>query len=174
MGPNLARKINIIAIILWIVLFFNLVPIKLITTYPLILVGFSYTILILVINIKLIGNYGNQSSSDFKNNNSLELVQFINNKAVQVSTTTFALALASKEIFKLNFYKDLLLFMIYTLIFGVGLIMPIYFISNHKTGVKVSKYNEFLSRLRSVSLSYSVGFMICSFMLVLNRIYSQN
>ena len=60
--------------------------------------------------------------------------------------------------------------MIYTLIFGVGLIVPIYFISN-QTKFDLSKYNEKINRIRNVALSYSIGFMMAGFMVAINRIY---
>ena len=67
-------------------------------------------------------------------------------------------------------FQNLLIFMIYTLIFGVGIIVPIYFISN-KTKVDLSAYNEKINRIRNVSLSYSIGFMMAGFMIAINRIY---
>ena len=90
---------------------------------------------------------------------------------MQISTAVFAIAVSTKSFFKSIFYKELLLFILYTLIFGVGLIIPIYFISNFKDSSKVLESNMLLMRMRNVSLSYSVGFMVCWFMLTLNRLY---
>lgn len=162
--------INIIGIIIWIPLFFILIPTRIIIKYPLTLIGYIYTIFILYINYKLKGNVTNENSKSDFNEDVLKIVNLINTKAVQVSTAIFALALATKDMFRINFYKDLLIFMIYTLIFGVGIIVPIYFVSN-QTKYDLSKYNENINRIRNVSLSYSIGFMMAGFMIAINRIY---
>lgn len=162
--------INTIGIIIWIPLFFVLIPTRIIKKYPLTLIGYIYTILILHINNKLIGSVNEtHNKSDF-DQDTISIVNMVNTKAVQVSTAIFALALATKDMFRINFYKDLLIFMIYTLIFGVGIIVPIYFISN-QTKYDLSRYNEIITRIRNVSLSYSIGFMMAGFMIAINRIY---
>ena len=164
------RDINIIGIAIWVPLFFILIPLRIIYKYPLTIIGYLYTIGILYINYKLTGKKSSEKlDSDF-NDDTLKIVNMVNTKAVQVSTAIFALALATKDMFRINFYKDLLIFMIYTLIFGVGIIVPIYFISN-KTKVDLSAYNEKINRIRNVSLSYSIGFMMAGFMIAINRIY---
>ena len=76
----------------------------------------------------------------------------------------------TKDMFKSTIYRHLLSFMMYTLIFGVGIISPIYFISDVSKD-KLTKYNEILLRLRNISLSYAIGFMICTYMLIINRLY---
>ena len=78
----------------------------------------------------------------------------------------------SKEVFKKDFHKEIIIFMIYALIFGVGIIIPIYFVSNFKNKEKANDINILLARLRNISLSYSVGFMICAFLIALQRIYN--
>lgn len=162
--------INVIGIIIWIPLFFILIPSRIIIKYPLTLIGYLYTIFILYANYKLKGKETNKDlQSDFSED-TLKIVNMVNTKAVQVSTAIFALALATKDMFRINFYKDLLIFMIYTLIFGVGIIVPIYFISN-QSKYDLSKYNENINRIRNVSLSYSIGFMMSGFMIAINRIY---
>ena len=162
--------INVIGIIIWIPLFFILIPSRIIIKYPLTLIGYLYTIFTLYANYKLKGKETNKDlQSDFSED-TLKIVNMVNTKAVQVSTAIFALALATKDMFRINFYKDLLIFMIYTLIFGVGIIVPIYFISN-QSKYDLSNYNEKINRLRNVSLSYSIGFMMAGFMIAINRIY---
>ena len=162
--------INLIGILIWIPLFFILIPLRIIIKYPLTLIGYLYTVFILYANYKLTGKPTNQElQSDFSED-TLKIVNMVNTKAVQVSTAIFALALATKDMFRINFYKDLLIFMIYTLIFGVGIIVPIYFISN-QTKYDLSRYNEIINRVRNVSLSYSIGFMMAGFMIAINRIY---
>lgn len=163
------HDINIIGIAIWVPLFFILIPFRIIYKYPLTIIGYLYTIGILYINYKLTGKTRQNSSSDF-NEDTLKIVNMVNTKAVQVSTAIFALALATKDMFRINFYKDLLIFMIYTLIFGVGIIVPIYFISNQNK-INLSAYNEKINRIRNVSLSYSIGFMMAGFMIAINRIY---
>ena len=163
-------QINTIGIAIWIPLFFILIPFRIIKKYPLTLVGFIYTIIILHLNNKLIGNVSSKNSKADFDEDTISIVNMVNTKAVQVSTAIFALAIATKDIFRITFYKDLLIFMIYTLIFGVGLIVPIYFISN-QTKFDLSKYNEMINRLRNVALSYSIGFMMAGFMVAINRIY---
>lgn len=165
-------QINTIGIAIWIPLFFILIPFRIIKKYPLTLVGFMYTIIILYLNNKLIGsaNINEQHNKSDFDEDTITIVNMVNTKAVQVSTAIFALALATKDMFRINFYKDLLIFMIYTLIFGVGLIIPIYFITN-QTKYDLSKYNEIINRLRNVALSYSIGFMMAGFMVAINRIY---
>jgi hypothetical protein len=163
-------EINTIGIAIWIPLFFILIPFRIIKKYPLTLIGFFYTIIILHINNKLIGNVNDKDNKSDFDQDAIKIVNMINTKAVQVSTAIFALALATKDMFRINFYKDLLIFMIYTLIFGVGIIVPIYFISN-QTSYNLTRYNEILTRIRNVSLSYSIGFMMAGFMIAINRIY---
>ena len=178
MDPKNSKIINIVGILIWVVLYWILIPNKIIEKYPLVLIGFFYTIFILLINTFFIGSYYKKNGSnlntgsDFKEHNFLDVVKLINEKAVHVSTATFAMALVSREIFKINFYKELVIFMIYTLIFGVGVIIPIYFLSNQKNNSVIFRYNEIIARIRNVSLSYSVGFMISSFMIAINRIYT--
>ena len=164
------KTINIIGIIIWTILFFFLVPFKIIKKYPLIILGYFYTCFIIITNYILIGNNNSENKTSDFTNNTMDIVNVLNSKAIEVSTATFAIALATKEIFKIKVYKHLLLFMIYTLIFGVGIMSPIYFISN-VSPQKLKKSNEFLLRLRNISLSYSIGFMFATYMLIITRIY---
>lgn len=171
MTPTQSRNINWIGILIWVILYWILIPFNIIKRFPIILIGYVYTIFILLVNILLVGNYDDtKQGSDFSTN-TVDLMSYINEKAVHVSTATFAIALVSREVFKLDFYKELLIFMIYTLIFGVGIILPIYFISNQKNNEIIYKNNEIIARIRNISLSYSVGFMISTFIMALNRIY---
>ena len=175
MDNKVSKKINYIGILVWLILFPLIIPLRLFKNYPLIILGYLYTIFIITINIYFIGDKKKNYNSDLNNskdpNRGLDLVNLINNKAIQVSTAIFALALATNNILKKETYKQLLLFMIYTLIFGVGIIIPIYFISN-TTKTKRNKINHMLIRIRNISLSYSVGFMISGFMLVISSIYN--
>ena len=164
------KTINIIGIIIWTILFFFLVPFKIIKKYPLIILGYFYTCFIIITNYILIGNNNSENKTSDFTNNTMDIVNVLNSKAIEVSTATFAIALATKEIFKIKVYKHLLLFMIYTLIFGVGIMSPIYFISNVSVQ-KLKKYNENLLRIRNISLSYSIGFMFTTYMLIITRIY---
>jgi hypothetical protein len=164
------KTINIIGIIIWTILFFFLVPFKIIKKYPLIILGYFYTCFIIITNYILIGNNNSENKTSDFTNNTMDIVNVLNSKAIEVSTATFAIALATKEIFKIKVYKHLLLFMIYTLIFGVGIMSPIYFISN-VSPQKLKKYNENLLRIRNISLSYSIGFMFTTYMLIITRIY---
>ena len=162
--------LNYIGIAVWLVLYPLLVPRRYIKDHPLILIGFAYTILILVLNILLNGGYtGDNKKSDFNKNSALSILDLINTKAVQVSTAIFALAIATKDVFP--FYKDVLILMIYTLLFGVGVIIPIYFITNQKKQKTIDIHNEFLARIRNISLSYSVGFMVSGFIFVISKLY---
>ena len=84
-------------------------------------------------NYKLVGDYNNIQNNeepDFKN--VVDINSLMNNKAIQVATAIFALSLAIKDIFKKLVTQYLLLFIVYTLLFGVGVIIPLYFISNQK------------------------------------------
>ena len=162
--------LNYIGIAIWIVLYPLLVPTRYYTEQPLILIGFFYTILILVLNIFFNGGYTKDNKkSDFNKNSALSILDLINTKAVQVSTAIFALAIATKEVFP--FYKDVLILLIYTLLFGVGVIIPIYFITNQKKQKTIDIHNEFLARIRNISLSYSVGFMVSGFIFVICKLY---
>jgi hypothetical protein len=161
--------INIVGVIVWIILFYNFVPISLIKKYPLILVGFVYVIFIILTNYLLIGDENENTVSDY-DDNIINLVTLINRKAIEVSTATFAIALATKDFFKIKIYKYILLFMIYTLIFGVGIIAPVYIISN-VSKYKLIQLNTTLITIRNVSLSYSIGFMISTYMLIISRIF---
>ena len=164
------KTINIIGLIVWTILFFFLVPFKILKKYPLIILGYVYTCFIIFTNYILIGNNNSENKTSDFTNNTMDIVTVLNSKAIEVSTATFAIALATKEIFKIKVYKHLLLFMIYTLIFGVGIMSPIYFISN-VSPQKLKKYNENLLRIRNISLSYSIGFMFTTYMLIITRIY---
>ena len=164
------KILNIIGILLWTLIFFSLVPLKLIKKYPIIIIGYLYTSLIIFTNYILIGtNITENKASDF-HNNTLDIVNILNSKAIEVSTATFAIALATKQIFNITIYRHILLLMIYTLIFGVGIMSPIYFISN-VAPKKLKKYNEYILRMKNISLSYAIGFMFTTYMLIINRIY---
>tara|TARA_Y100000389_G_C17465294_1_gene524935 strand:+ start:4524 stop:5048 length:525 start_codon:yes stop_codon:yes gene_type:complete len=164
--------INICGIIIWVILYPLLVPTRYFKEHPVMLIGFFYTIIILVVNILLNGGYtGKNKKSDFNKKSTLKILDLINTKAVQVSTAIFALAISTKEIFP--FYKDVLILLIYTLLFGVGVIIPIYFITNQKKQNTISKHNELLARVRNVSLSYSVGFMVSGFVFVISNLYKR-
>ena len=164
--------LNYLGIIVWVGLYPVLVPHKFIKEHPFILVGFFYTIFILGLNILLNGGYTKKNKkSDFNKNSALKILDLINTKAVRVSTAIFALAIATKSVFP--FYKDVLILLIYTLLFGVGVIIPIYFVTNQKKQETVNIHNEFLARIRNISLSYSVGFMISGFIFVISKLYEK-
>ena len=174
MKPKDAKLINVIGAILWTFIFPVVTPYDLIKKYPYILLGYIYPLIIIGLNYILIGNYEVLSDDeiDFKDENTLELINILNNKAIQISTAIFALGIVSKEVFKKDFHKEIIIFMIYALIFGVGIIIPIYFVSNFKNKEKANDINIVLARVRNISLSYSVGFMICAFLIALQRIYN--
>ena len=173
MKPEVGRKINLYGIFIWCVFFWVLVPFKIVKNNPFIILGFLYTILILFINYRFIGKdvIKYEDEVDFNNRHTYDTINLINNKAVQVSTAIFALSIACKDIFKEDLSRELLIYIIYTLVFGVGIVVPIYFISNFKKKEKVYNLNIYLARIRNVSLSYSVGFMICAFVIVLQRLF---
>jgi hypothetical protein len=163
------KLLNIGGLIVWTILFFSLVSIKLLKEYPLIILGYIYTSIIIITNYLFIGSDKSEdSATDF--HDTKYIIEIINSKAIEVSTATFAIAFATKDMFKTTIYRHLLSFMMYTLIFGVGIISPIYFISDVSKD-KLTKYNEILLRLRNVSLSYAIGFMMCTYMLIINRLY---
>ena len=154
--------LNYLGIIVWVGLYPVLVPHKFIKEHPFILIGFFYTIFILGLNILLNGGYTKKNKkSDFNKNSALKILDLINTKAVQVSTAIFALAIATKNL------------LIYTLMFGVGIIIPIYFVTNQRKQKTVNIHNEFLARIRNISLSYSVGFMISGFIFVISKLYEK-
>ena len=172
MDPDKSKNVNLYGLIIWVVLFWILVPFRLVKRYPIILIGYFYTIFILAANYFLIGDDVVEATDEVDFDvKPITLAMLFNNKVMQISTAVFAIAVSTKSFFKNIFYKELLLFILYTLIFGVGLIIPIYFISNFKDKTKVLESNMLLMRMRNVSLSYSVGFMVCGFMLTLNRLY---
>ena len=168
-----SKNINLIGLLIWLILYWILIPFKMIKKYPAILIGYFYTVFILFCNYNLIGNelVNYQDEVDFKLNNSYEVASYINNKAVQVSTAIFALAIAAKDLFNKDFQKELLIFMSFTLIFGVAMILPIYFISNYSRK-KQYYFNVKILRIRNVFLSYSVGFMVSGLILSINRIFT--
>ena len=172
MDPKISRDINLYGLLIWLVLFWILIPFKLVKQYPIVLVGYVYTIFILLTNYLLIGNddVAAEDEQDFKNNSAI-LARLINDKAMQVSTAIFALAVATNTIFKKYFYREILLLIIYTLIFGVGFILPIYFVSNFKDSNTVAGINQILMRLRNVSLAYCVGFLVCGLMITIHRLF---
>lgn len=172
MDSDKSKNVNLYGLIIWVVLFWILVPFRLVKRYPIILIGYFYTIFILAVNYFLIGDDVVEATDEVDFDvKPITLATLFNNKIMQISTAVFAIAVSTKSFFKSIFYKDLLLFILYTLIFGVGLIIPIYFISNFKDKTKVLESNMLLMRMRNVSLSYSVGFMVCGFMLTLNRLF---
>ena len=165
---HISKKINLYGGIVWIFLFFILVPMNLIKQYPIVLIGYIYTLFILLINYLLIGNKNdNLDEQDFKD--VYKVGTFINTKAFQISTAIFALSMSAKNIFKIEFNKYILLFIIYTLLFGVGIVLPSYFVSNQKNN-NTTLINRSLIRLRNVSISYSIGFMISGFMIILQKL----
>jgi|TARA_B110001469_G_C9636089_1_gene318995 hypothetical protein len=165
---HVSKKINLYGGIVWVFLFFILVPMKLIIQYPIVLIGYIYTLFILLVNYLLIGNkIDNLEEQDFKD--VYKVGSFINTKAFQISTAIFALSVSAKNIFKIEFNKYILLFIIYTLIFGVGIVLPSYFVSNQQNN-NTTLINRSLIRLRNVSISYSIGFMISGFMIILQKL----
>ena len=89
------------------------------------------------------------NSSDL-DNNIIDIVKIINDKEIHIATCIFALSIATKKISKIKVYKELLLFMIYTLIFWCMYILPIYLVSN-QTKNNLYKYNKLLTRIRTIS-----------------------
>ena len=172
MSAEFTKKTNLIGILIWTLLYFILVPLKIIKKYPIIIIGYIYTVFILFMNYKLVGDYNNIQNNqepDFKN--VVDINSLMNNKAIQVATAIFALSLAIKDIFKKSVTQYLLLFIVYTLLFGVGVIIPLYFISNQKSVAETNRINRILIILRNISLSYSVGFMVSGLAIIVNRIY---
>lgn len=159
------EKINLIGLLVWPIIYFSLIPYKVIVKNPLILIGLFYVCVILYFNYKML--HTKAKYSDLSTNTHV-LVEIINTKAVHVATATFALALASKSIFEEDFDKEVLRLIIYILIFGVGMIIPIYFISNNDSE-KFKNHNKSLIVLRNVFLTYSIGFMTSAFFLILNK-----
>ena len=170
-NPKLYRIMNYVGLSIWLVLFWVLIPFKIIKKYPLVIVGYVYTFIIIIANIMLIGNYENIDMGNDLQETSTSMMKYINDKAVQVSAATFTLALIAKDIFKITFYKDLIYFMIFTMVFGVGVNIPIFLVLNQKNELIKNKYNKIIAIVHNISLSYSVGFMICSFMILINKVY---
>ena len=172
MTAEFTKKTNLIGILIWTLLYFTLVPFKIIKKYPIIIIGYFYTIFILFMNYKLVGDYNNIQNNeepDFKD--VVDINSLMNNKAIQVATAIFALSLAIKDIFKKLVTQYLLLFIVYTLLFGVGVIIPLYFISNQKSVRITNRINRKLIIFRNISLSYSVGFMVSGLVIIIHRIY---
>jgi hypothetical protein len=163
-----SKIINIIGIILWIFIFFMIVPTNIIIDNPIILLGFVYTILILYLNIYFVGDKTSNNASNL-DTDSITLVNLLNNKAIEISSAVFAIAMATQRTFNSKTYKIILLFMSYTLIFGVGIIIPIYFITN-QTQYKLDYYNNYLIKIRNISLSYGVGFLTCTILYLINKL----
>lgn len=160
------KLINIFGVILWIVLFALFVPIKLIKKIPYLLLSLVYVIVILLANTSLIGNHINNHEIEFSYDN----INQLNGRSYQIASVTFALALASSSLFSNKQYKDILKFMVLTLVFGPCLILPIYFMSNRKNNDEIEKINILITRIRNVFLSYSVGFLMISCSIILFEI----
>ena len=69
----------------------------------------------------------------------MELINILNNKAIQISTAIFAWNYI-KEVFKTDFHKEIIIFMIYALIFGGDYYSNI-FVSNFKNKEKANDIN---------------------------------
>ena len=171
MNPELYRRMNYIGLAIRLVLFWVLIPFNIIKKFTLVIVGYIYTVMIIIANIKLIGNYENIDMGNDLRETSTSMMKYINDKAVQVSAATFTVALIAKDIFKITFYKDLIYFMIFTMVFGVGINIPIFLVMNQKNELIKNKYNKIIAIVHNISLSYSVGFMICTFMILINKVY---
>lgn len=166
------KKINLIGILVWTLLYFVLIPSKIIKNYPIIVIGYLYTVFILFMNYKFVGenkDIQNNKEPDFKD--AIYINELMNNKAIQVATAIFALSIAIKDIFNKSVTQYMLLFIVYTLLFGVGIIIPLYFISNQKSITITNRINRILIILRNISLSYSIGFMVSGLLIIVNRIY---
>lgn len=166
------KKINLIGILVWTLLYFVLIPSKIIKNYPIIVIGYLYTVFILFMNYKFVGenkDIQNNKEPDFKD--VIDINELMNNKAIQVATAIFALSIAIKDIFNKSVTQYMLLFIVYTLLFGVGIIIPLYFISNQKSITITNRINRILIILRNISLSYSIGFMVSGLLIIVNRIY---
>ena len=91
-----SKIINIIGIILWIFIFFMIVPTNIIIDNPIILLGFVYTILILYLNIYFVGDKTSNNASNL-DTDSITLVNLLNNKAIEISSAVFAIAMATQR-----------------------------------------------------------------------------
>ena len=169
---KLSKTINMLGLIIWVILYFTVIPVSFIKKYPLILIGFFYSFIIQLTNYLLIGNESvdQKDEIDFRNENILKYNEMMNDKVIQISTTIFALSIAAETIFKKGILKEQYIFIVFSLIFGVGMIAPIYFISNYKKSEQ-ENFNFRILRIKNVFLNYSLGFMMSSFMLTLFHIF---
>ena len=94
-------------------------------------------------------------------------IKEVNSRAIQVASVAFAIAISIKGLFPKALLKEIILFLMLTLLFGAAIIIPIYFISNQKDNEEVYIRNQFLARLRNISLSYSLGFLVATIIIVL-------
>ena len=159
------KNINIIGIFIWIILYVLLVPFKLIKKYPLILLGFFYVIFILTANQLLIGKHKTRSEEEIEF--TYTNIKEVNSRAIQVASVAFAIAISIKGLFPKALLKEIILFLMLTLLFGAAIIIPIYFISNQKDNEEIYIRNQFLARLRNISLAYSLGFLVATITIVL-------
>ena len=162
------KIINNISILLWVIIYFSLVPMHIIKRYPMIILGLIYPIFILLINNFLTGKTDDdtQDKTEFSSSN----LGLLNEKSMYISSALFAIAVSIQNIFSKEFGKKILIYITCALFFGPGIILPIYFISDTSDKNKIYHYNKFFLRLRNVALTYSIGFMICVFTLILNKL----
>jgi len=164
-GREVSKKINLFGLILWVIIYFSLVPYSLLKKYPLALVGFFYSFVLLLINYLLIGKtLKTVKEDDFTNENILEYGTLLNDKVLHIATIIFAITIASEKIFKKEILKDQYIFIILSLIFGVGIILPIFLVSNFSIN-KEDNINFAILRIKNVFLNYALGFMMSSFMI---------
>ena len=173
-GQKIAKKINLVGLILWVFIYFSLIPYNLLKKYPLALIGFFYSFILLLTNYLLIGDRINTSEeADFNRANNLQYSNLLNDKALQIATIIFAISISSEKIFKKKILKDKYIFVILTLILGVGIILPIYFVSNFSTNTEDNiKYA--ILRIKNVFLNYAIGFMMSNFMISAQVFYFKN
>ena len=162
------KTLNNVGIVLWAIIYFLLVPKHIIKHYPLIILGLIYPIFILTMNNFLTGNTDDdtQDKTEFSSGN----LNLLNEKSMYISSALFAIAVAIQNIFSKEFGKKILVYITCALFFGPGIILPIYFISDTNDKDKIYQYNKFFMRIRNIALTFSIGFMICVFTLILNKL----
>lgn len=164
-GYENAKKINLIGLILWVFIYFSLIPYNILKKYPLALIGFFYSFILLLTNYLLIGDVINTSGeADFTRTNNLQYSNLLNDKSLQIATIIFAITTASEKILKKDILKDKYIFVILTLILGIGIILPVYFVSNFSSNTE-DNIKFAILRIKNIFLNYAIGFMMSNFMI---------
>ena len=169
MKAQIVKNIYISGMLLWIIIVFTVIKINFIKETPIILLGLIYPIIILSVNIYFVGDTDTNSKNEI--DFTAQTPNTLFNKSIAIATSIFALGiLMRKGILTNREFKQILFLMTLAILFGATII-PVYFTSNQKDKNIIYRNSQLIRMFRNIALSYSVGLICASFLLLVYRAY---